>query len=44
MVDENGNRNVPYFNNDGKSWYVNLNRLTNDFNRNDRIALSSKRQ
>lgn len=44
VVNENGNRNYPYLNQDGKRWYLNWNWIDNDFNSNGRIAVSSKWQ
>lgn len=44
VVNEDGNRYVPYVNNDGKRWYGNWNWLDNDFNDNGRIAVSSNWQ
>lgn len=44
MVNDDGNRYVPYVGNDGEQWYDNWNNLANDFNDNGRIAVSSNRQ
>lgn len=44
MVSDDGNRNVPYANQNGKSWDDNWNYLDNDFNSNGRIAVSSNLQ
>lgn len=40
VVDGNGDRNVPYANDDGKRWNCNWNWLDNDFNSNERVAAS----
>ena len=39
VVNDDGNRNVPYANRNGKRWNRNWNWLDNDFNSNERIAL-----
>ena len=39
-LNEDGNRNVFYLDNDGKRWNLNWNYLTNDFNPNERVAFS----
>lgn len=44
VVNQDGNRYVPYVNNDGKRWYGNWNNLANNFNQNGRIAVSSNWQ
>lgn len=44
VVNGDGNRNVFYLNQNGKRWYVNYNWLSNDFNRNERVAFSSNWQ
>ena len=44
VVNKDGNRNVPYVNNDGKRWNGNWNWLSNNFNQNGRIAVSSNWQ
>lgn len=38
VLNANGNRNVPYLNQNGERWYLNWNWLDNDFNRNGRVA------
>ena len=40
MVNQDGNRNVPYMNNDGKQFVDNWNWLDNDLNDNGRVAVS----
>ncbi|MEK7507850.1 MAG: hypothetical protein AAB602_02075 [Patescibacteria group bacterium] len=37
-VNDDGNRNYPYLDNDGKRWNGNWNWIDNDFNRNGRVA------
>jgi hypothetical protein len=44
VVNENGNRNIPYLNQNGKRWNLNWNWLSNDFNRNERVAFSGNSQ
>ena len=38
VVNEDGNRYVPYANQNGKRWDENWNDLQNDFNPNERVA------
>ncbi len=40
VVNQDGNRNIPYVNNDGMQFVGNWNRLDNDFNDNGRVAVS----
>jgi len=44
VVNEDGNRNVPYLNQNGKRWNLNWNWLDNDLNQNGRLAVSSNWQ
>ncbi len=44
VVNEDGNRNVFYLNNDGTRWKLNWNYLTNDVNPNERVAFSGNWQ
>lgn len=44
VVNSNGNRNFPYLNQNGKRWYLNWNWIDNDFNSNERVALSGNWQ
>ena len=44
VVNEDGNRNVPYGNQNGKRWDTNWNWLDNNFNQNGRVAISGKWQ
>jgi hypothetical protein len=41
VVNRDGNRNVPYCNQNGSRWNGNWNWLSNDFNDNDRIAFGN---
>lgn len=40
VVNADGNRNIPYANDDGKRWNGNWNWISNDFNRNGRVAVA----
>ncbi len=44
VVNEDGNRNYPYADNDGKQWDENWNWIENDFDRNGRVAISGNWQ
>jgi hypothetical protein len=44
VVNDNGDRNVPYVNQDDRRWDGNWNWLDNDFNPNGRVAVSRKSQ
>ena len=44
VVNADGNRNIPYFNQDGKRWKLNWNWLKNDLNSNDRLAFAGNWQ
>ncbi|MDE2079666.1 MAG: hypothetical protein KGI73_04785 [Patescibacteria group bacterium] len=44
MVNEDGDWNVFYLNNDGKRWNLNWNYLSNDVNSNERTAFSGNWQ
>jgi len=43
VLNDDGNRNIPYANSDGKRWNDNWNWIDNDFNPNGRIAVSETR-
>ena len=44
VVDEIGDRRVPYGNQNGKRWDANWNWLDNNFNQNGRVAVSGNWQ
>lgn len=44
VVDEDGNRNFPYLNQDDTRWNVNWNWLDNGFNPDGRVAVSGNLQ
>ncbi len=44
VVDSSGSQNFPYANDNGKRWNPNWNWVSNDFNRNGRVAASSNLQ
>ncbi len=40
VVDGDDDRHFPYLNQNGTRWYMNWNWIGNDFNRNERVAVS----